>query len=379
MSRNQKGFIHILLIGILVVAGVIALVVALPTIRSKITRLTPAPVYQSASPSDFVDTKTIEKNSQADKIVVTIPGTKALLPGAKWVPQSFNNCGPATTSMILQYFGFNVDQNTTKARLRSNFDDKNVFTYEIVDYLKKDYNIESKLLYNGDLNRLKSLIANGFYVLIEDYLHPNEDIGHFTIIRGFDDEKQVFIADDSYLGINIVYNYDEFDSSQWKPFNREYTPVYKASQQRLLEAVLGDDLDPQKMFEKAVVRNQADINQNPSDMAAYFNLGTSYYGLKQYAKAKVAFEKSRSLGWSFRILWYQIQPIKNSNALGDYKQAIELANLALNSNDSFAEVHLEKAISYKGLGDKTQARSEAEKALFYAPNLTTASDFLSSL
>ena len=35
------------------------------------------------------------------------PGVKALLPGAKWVPQTFNNCGPATTSMVLQYFGFN--------------------------------------------------------------------------------------------------------------------------------------------------------------------------------------------------------------------------------------------------------------------------------
>ncbi len=377
MLKNNKGFVHILVIMVLLALGLGILILALPTIKSKLTPH--APVYQSASPSDFVDTKTIEKNSQADKVVVTIPGTKALLTGAKWVPQSFNNCGPATTSMILQYFGFTVDQNTTKAHLRSNSDDKNVFTYEIVDYLKKDYNIESKLLYNGSIDRLKSLIANGFYVLIEDYLHPNEDIGHFTVIRGFDDEKQVFIADDSYLGINIVYKYGEFDVAQWKPFNREYTPVYKASQQRLLDAVLGEDADPQKMFEKAVTRNQADINQNPGDMVAYFNLGSSYFGLKRYSEAKVAFEKSQSLGWPFRILWYQIQPVKNLNALGDYKQALELANLALNSNDSFAEAHLEKAVSYKGLGDKAQARAEAERALFFAPNLTAASDLLSSL
>lgn len=377
-QRDQRGFISIVLTGLIVfVLGLIALYFALPTIKSILKP--PAPTYQPSSKTEFVDPKVIEENSQADQIVIIQPGSKALLPGAKWVAQSFNNCGPATTSMILQYFGFNVDQNTIKNKLRSNSDDRNVFSYEIADYLKSDYQIESKLLYNGDLERLKTLIANGFYILIEDYLHPNDDIGHFTIIRGFDDEKQVFIADDSYLGINIVYKYDQFDQLQWKPFNREYLPLYKAEQQRLLDAILGDDADPDKMFQKAVDRNQADINQNPNDMVAYFNLGSSYFGLKKYPEAKAAYEKSRSLGWPFRILWYQIQPIQNLNALGDYNQAIELANLSLNSNDSFAEAHLEKAIAYKGLGDTTKAREEANKALLYYPNFKKAQDFLASL
>ena len=49
--------------------------------------------------------------------------------------------------MVLQYFDFNVNQNETKAKLRTNADDKNVFTYEMAEYIKKDYGIESKLLY----------------------------------------------------------------------------------------------------------------------------------------------------------------------------------------------------------------------------------------
>lgn len=375
-QTSQKGFIHFLLVALVIVLGVVALVFAAPKIKSK---LTSAPVYETVGPSDFVDTKVIEKNSQEPQVVVIKPGAKALLAGTKWVPQSFNNCGPATTSMILQYFGLDVNQNITKAALRSNSDDKNVFTYEIADYLRKEHGIESRLLYNGNLERLKTLVANGFYILIEDYLHPNEDIGHFTIIRGFDDEKGVFIADDSFIGINITYKYEEFDLYQWKPFNREYLPVYKPEQQRLLDAILGDDKDLEKMFNGAIERNQADINQNPSDMVAYFNLGTSYFGLKKYSEAKVAFDRSRELGWPKRILWYQIQPIQNANALQEYNLAIELANLSLAGNDSFAEVHLEKAIAYKGLGDNSQARKEAERALFYAPNLIPAKDFLSTL
>lgn len=373
---KQNGFINFLLVSLVIALGGLALIFALPILKSKLTH---TPVYEPATPSEFVDTKTIEKNSQEDKIVVTASGIKALLPGAKWVPQTFNNCGPATVSMILQYFGFNVDQNTTKTALRSNSDDKNVFTYEIADYLRKNYNIESKLLYNGNQARLKSLIANGFYVLIEDYLHPNDDIGHFTILKGFDDEKGVFIADDSYLGINIVYKYEQFDIAQWKPFNKEYLPVYRKEQQPLLEAILGEDFDEKKMFERAVLDNQTDITKNPNDMYAYFNLGTSYFALGKNQEAKEAFEKSRSLGWPKRMLWYQIQPIQTYNKLGEYQKAMELANLSLASNDSFAEVHLEKAISYKGLGDPMKARQEVEKALFYAPNLKAAQDFLTSL
>lgn len=338
------------------------------------------PVYKHAAEiKTYIDPGKIIKELNKESIVVQPTPNRALLAGAKWVPQTFNNCVPATTSMVLQYFGFNVDQNTLKAALRTNPDDKNVFTYEIRDFLKQNYNIESKLLYNGDIAKIKSLIANGFYVVVEDFLHPNEDIGHVTILRGFDDEEGVFISDDSFLGVNIVYKYENFEQNQWKPFNREYLPVYKIEQQPLLEKILGEDFDEKKMFEKAVKRNLADVEQNPNDMYAYFNIGTSYFGLADYSKAKEAFEKSKALGWPRRMLWYQIQPIQTYNKLGEYQKAIELANLSLVGNDSFAEAHLEKAISYKGLNDKNSARSEAEKALFYAPNLKPAQDLLNSL
>lgn len=307
------------------------------------------------------------------------PGTKALLPGAKWVPQAFNNCGPATTSMVLQYFGFNVNQNETKAHLRTNSDDKNVFTYEISDYMSSSYGVSSRLLYGGDIQLLKKLLANGFYLVIEDWLHPNEDIGHTTIIRGFDDEQGVFIADDSFIGVNITYSYEQFKESQWKPFNYEYLPVYLPNNEELLKSIIGDSWDQKTMFQKAADRARGEIEANSSDLYAWFNLGSSLYALGDYNKAKDAYEKSRSLGWPKRMLWYQIQPIQTYNALGDYKKAIELADLALWANDSFAEAHLEKAIAYKGLGDREKAREEANKALLYYPNFKQAQDLITSL
>lgn len=306
-------------------------------------------------------------------------GPRALLPGAKWVPQSFNNCGPATTSMVLQYFGFTVDQNETKARLRTNPDDKNVFTYEIADYIKSDYGIESKLLYGGDINLLKKLLANGFYVVVEDWLHPNEDIGHVTIIRGFDDEQGILIADDSFIGVNITYRYEEFSQTQWKAFNYEYLPVYKKESEELLKSIVGTSWNPTSMYQKSSNIAQAEIANNQNDVYAWFNLGSSRFGLGDYKGAKEAYEKAKSIGWPKRMLWYQIQPIQTYNALGEYENAIALANEALVGNDSFAEAHLEKAIAYKGLGNRDKAREEANIALSYAPNYKKITDFLASL
>jgi len=338
------------------------------------SKLTEHPKYGAVQKNEFVPVAHDEKTND-----IVSPGPKAFLPGAKWVPQTFNNCGPATTSMVLQYFGYTVGQDVTKAALRTNPDDKNVFSYEMQAYLKKDFGVDSKLLYNGDIEILKVLIANGFYVVVEDWLHPNEDIGHVTILRGFDDERGVLIADDSYLGTDIVYKYAEFDQTQWKAFNREYIPIYRHDQEEKVKKILGENWDSKKMYEGAVKKAEEEIAKNDRDMHAYFNLGTSYYGLGEYERAFEAFEKSKAIGWPRRMLWYQIQPVQTLVELGKYQEALTTADIGLWANDSFSELHVEKARAYIGLNDKQKAREEIQKALQYAPNLQSAKDLLTTL
>lgn len=360
----MKKLLLIIAVLALGLGGVVAAKAAYDRLREPV-RYTPAEEIVYVSPQPGVGPKE--------------PGPRAVLPGATWVPQTFNNCGPATTSMILQYFGFTVSQEQTKAVLRTNPTDTNVFTYEIADYLKRDYDIESKIFYGGDIQLMKKLLANGFYIMIEDWLHPNEDIGHTTILRGYDDAQGVFISDDSYIGINVTYPYEQLDQTQWKPFNREYLAIYKPGNEELLRAIVGEDWDEQTMWEGAVQTARGEIAKNDRDMYAWFNLGASLYELGQFGEAKTAFERSRAIGWPRRMLWYQIQPIQTYNKLGEYEKALELANIGLAGNDSFAELHLEKAIAYKGLGDTAKARDEAQQAIRHSPNFTNAQDFLSSL
>lgn len=360
----------------LILLGVLILLIAGGiSLAPKIQRmLTVQPQYRPVQPNEYIPVAHEEKSS-----TIVRPAGKGILPGAKWVPQTFNNCGPATTSMVLQYFGHTVGQDVIKGVLRTNPDDTNVFSYEMQAYLKKDFGIQSKILYNGTIETIKTLIANGFYVVLEDWLHPNEDIGHVTIIRGFDDEKGVLIADDSYLGTNIVYQYAEFEETQWKAFNREYIPLYLPDQEDTVKEIISENWDTKTMYQNAVKKAQEEIAHNDQDMYAYFNLGTSYYGLGEYQSAWKAFEKAHAIGWPKRMLWYQIQPVQTLNELGKYQEALTMADTGLFANDSFAELHVEKAKAYKGLGDRQKAKEEIQKALQYAPNLQSANDLLSNL
>jgi tetratricopeptide (TPR) repeat protein len=298
------------------------------------------------------------------------PGLSAELPTAKWVPQTMNNCGPAATSMVLQYFGHTVPQTETKASLRTNPDDKNVFINEISEYLRDDYGIQSKVLFNGDIETLKTLNANGIYVVVEAWLRPNEDIGHVLIIRGYDDAEGIVIADDSYFGVGMRYKYDAWEETQWKPYGLEYMPVYNSKDEALVRSIIGEDWDEKTMHQNSVKRNKKEIEDNPNDVYKWFNLGASHYALGEYADARQALEKSQSLGWPKRMLWYRIEPVQTYNKLGEYQKALETADIGLWANDNFAEMHYEKAYAYKKLNNVEKSESELQKTLEFDPGFT---------
>src|SRR3954453_20356549 len=64
----------------------------------------------------------------------TIPASWNLT-GIQHIYQGWNNCGPATLTMGLTYFGFKNDQYQAAQWLKPNSEDKNVSPWQIVDYV----------------------------------------------------------------------------------------------------------------------------------------------------------------------------------------------------------------------------------------------------
>lgn len=341
--------------------------------------------------------KTVEKNlssvtaslSKPKSETVTRPAVhikkppeKYEIPSKGFVSQTFNNCGPASLSMVMRYFGKDVSQDELREQMRpfnnpaGGVDDKSVFANEFVTYAEK-YGLQAMARPNGTPELIKLLIANDIPVVVRTWLHPGEDIGHFRIVRGYDDARQVFIQDDSYQGANLTYSYDEFNS-MWQPFNYGYIVVYSPEKAAVVEAILGKNMDENTAYQQSIARAEKEIDANPA--YANFNLSTAYYHVGDYKKAVEYYEKAQSIGLPSRMLWYQIEPIQAYLKTGQYDKVFSLTDSILNNgNLAYSELYYLRGQAYLAQNDKEAARGEFETAIKYNKNYSDAQAALTSL
>ncbi|HEX9091264.1 MAG TPA: C39 family peptidase, partial [Anaerolineales bacterium] len=160
---------------------------------------------QSTPEADFSPTPT-QPPTQTPAIPTTptpMPSS-ILLTGITCERQFMNNCGPATLSMYLSYYDWGKDQLTAAAVLKPNAKDVNVMPYEMVDFVNAHTAQAALWRYGGDLHTIKALLNAGFPVMIEKgfetYTLRSEGwMGHYNLVVGYDDERQVFTVHDSYL------------------------------------------------------------------------------------------------------------------------------------------------------------------------------------
>ena len=311
------------------------------------------------------------------------PGEYALLENPKHTYQTFNNCGPATLSMMLSWYGKDVSQKELGDVMRpyqvasGDNDDKTIFTYEFVEWARV-YGLESIGKVNGDIELLKTFTANGIPVVVKTWLHVDDDIGHFRIVRGFDESKQVIIQDDSYEGPNKKISYFDF-LSMWQPFNYAYIIVYTPEQKDLVEAIMGEESDEKIAWQNALTRAEKEAELDPENVYTFFNISTSNYHLGEFQKSVEAYERVEAK-LPRRMLWYQIEPIQAYKDLGNYQRAFQIADNILGSgNRAFSELYQLKGEIYLAQGDKDKARQEFELAVQYNQNFEPAKSSLNSL
>ena len=320
---------------------------------------------------------------KAGNVLVKEPGNSALVANPTHTYQTFNNCGPATLSMVLSLNGKSVSQKELGEAMRpyqipsGDNDDKTIFTYEFVAWAKK-YGVEATGRVNGDISTLKKFTANGFPVVVKTWLHMNEDIGHFRIVRGFDEGSQVIIQDDSYEGPNRKIPYYDF-LSMWQPFNYAYIIVYTPDQKDLVEALLGDELDETLAWQNSLTRAQKEAELDTENVHPWYNQSMAYYHLGDYQKSIDVFEKVESR-LPRRMLWYEIEPILSYQKLGKYDRVFQITDKVLNGgNRAYSELYQIRGEIYLAQGNKDAARKEFELAVQYNKNFQPAQESLKSL
>ncbi len=300
------------------------------------------------------------------------PPAVKIIPQKLQVFQSFNNCGPAALSMALSYFGINETQQKLGQDLRpyqnpsGDNDDKSVTLEE----LKKKANEYGLLSYHrpgGNIEQLKLFISLNIPVITRTWLKQGDDIGHYRVIRGYDDNTKQITQDDSLQGASLKYSYLDF-LSLWQGFNFEYLVLVPKEKQAIAEVILGESLDEQTAWEKALNIAREELRQDPENIFTQFNISVAYYYLGDYQKSTETFESVEGK-LPFRMLWYQIEPILAYQRLGNYDRVFQLTDKILNNhNRAFSELYQIRGEVYQDLGKEDLAKSEFEKARFYNEN-----------
>ncbi len=334
-----------------------------------------------------------------------LPSTPSLIPtpipesvalnGIRHEYQKFNNCAPASLSMVLSYWGWTGDQIEARAYLRPNFevDDKNVNAFEIVDYVKKQTNLDALWRVGGDLDLLKRLLAAGFPVLIEKGLDPHDDawMGHYQVISGYNDAKGKFLVYDSYEGPPEAYGVPYETIAQfWRHFDFVYVVIFPPERAAEVQAILGPNSDPQTNFQSAaeLALQETSSLSGREQFFAWFDRGTNLVYLQDYAGAAQAYDTAFALYAAlpeeerpWRLLWYQDGPYAAYYYTGRYQDVINLAHATLINVDKpvLEETYYWRGMAKEALGDREGALEDLTRAFKLNPNSTPAGEELRHL
>ncbi len=359
--------------------------VLLPTPLPSPLRPSPSPTWTPpATPSPTPEIRPTPTPSPTPTPCPTPTPTLPLsvtLQGLVHQHQTFNNCGPATLTIALSYFGRPERQNDARAALRPGpVDDKNISPEEMVAWVRS-LGLEAWIGVGGDAVRLKRLIAAGFPVVVEQAVEDFREegwLGHYVVISGYDDTRSVWITQDSLRGADRPVGYEELDQ-MWRHFNRLYLVIYLPEQSEQVIAILGEDWDRSAMYARALSTAQAEAAADPSDAFAFFNMGTNLVALGRYEEAAAAFDQARHLGLPRRILWYQFGPYEAYYQVGRYDDIIQLADALLKTTSGVEESLYWRGRAYEAIGEAEKARKDWEKALRWNPNFALAREALARL
>ncbi|MCP4419227.1 MAG: hypothetical protein GY805_21635, partial [Chloroflexi bacterium] len=149
--------------------------------------------------------------------------------------------------------------------------------------------------------------------------------------------------------------------------------VYLPSQEAEVHALLGSNLvDPMAMWRNTAARAQAEIDADPENMFAWFNLGSALTEMgastgesQFYQGGAQAYDQARELGLPPRMLWYQFRPYLAYLRVDRFDDVLALADATLSTQGgrNVEETYWYKGLALESQGQITEAIANYQSAL----------------
>ncbi len=146
--------------------------------------------------------------------------------------QTYNNCGPASIAIILGHYDHWITQYKVNEQVAPG-----PSACMIADYMPQ-YGLKARVYESPpSTNPIRLLLANGIPVIANQLLESGSDIGHYRVIKGYDDATREFISDDPLQkkGPDFRINYNAF-SRYSNP--GAFIPVYPPEMDRLVRSMM---------------------------------------------------------------------------------------------------------------------------------------------
>jgi len=302
-----------------------------------------------------------------------------------WLAQTWNNCAPDSAVMALSYYGVTLTEAQCMAALRPNAGDKHVEPEELAAFIQSK-GFKTMIRENGTLDILRQFLSAGIPVITQQWLHEGDDIGHYRVIRGYDTATNTLIFNDSMdRKAKTVVGVD-LQTTLWKGYDNRYFPVYTATEEPTVMAILGADATPQANMDRALSAAAKYTEANPGDIDGWRNLGylRSVNGdcqgaIDVWEQHLTKMLKPSENGPYNRFLWYQLWPVRCYNKLGNYQAVIKIAPNEIEKAKVFAEARYEYAIALMNTNKKQDAIAQLKMALLDDQNWQAPTQLLEKL
>ncbi|MDE3075092.1 MAG: C39 family peptidase [Chloroflexota bacterium] len=222
-----------------------------------------------------------------------------------FISQTLNNCGPASVAEVLDFYGVHRTQAQVAAVLRPNLPQYGMSLYGVPFYAQS-VGMQATLGSGGNDQLIKSLISNGFPVIVADLVSTQERIRHFRPIDGYDDQQGYFIGSDPYLGPNHRIPYSEFDQL-WKISQEQFVAIYPAKNKDLVQAVIAQHWDRSAAYQKQLALAQQRAAQLPHLGWTWMGLADAQIETGDLAGATQSLRKASELGLQVEAHWLQLE------------------------------------------------------------------------